>query len=154
MAYSGPGAVHTKRHRSLDGECQETARRLDSPQSESVGLPPSVQAVHSSWDVGCCLPVSATPLPFFFFLNSTEPSATGEKWPTEAGECFPQLSSDFTQLWQTVSQRGWHSSSAKRKCRHDGPDFRSGAQLLFVLTSLPSPSGATPGWNLATKAVD
>lgn len=60
--------MHTKRHRSLDGECQETARRLDSPQSESVGLPPSVQAVHSSWDVGCCLPVSATPLPFFFLI--------------------------------------------------------------------------------------
>lgn len=26
------------------------------------------QAVHSSWDVGCCLPVSATPLPFFFLI--------------------------------------------------------------------------------------
>ena len=73
--------MHTKRHRSLDGECQETARRLDCPQSESVGLPPNVQAVHSSWDVGCSLPVSATPLLFFFFffLNSTELSATGEK---------------------------------------------------------------------------
>lgn len=115
--------MHTKRRRSLDGERQETARRLDSPQSESVGLPPNVPAVHSSWDVGCSLPVSATPLPFFFKFHR----AICNWWKMTHWSCWT-FSIAFLWLHTAVTD-GVPAGSAQLLCQEEVSPWWSRLQV-------------------------
>lgn len=103
---------------------------------------------YSSQDVGHSLPVTEPPWPPQSHLQLVKND------PLKLVNISRRVPSDFTQLWQTVSQQGLCSSSAEGECYHDGPYFRSGAQLLFVLTTSHSLSGTSPSWNLATKVTD
>lgn len=103
------------------------------PLSGSAGLAPTLdrQSIHLGILGKICQSLKPPCLVCLFVCFPQNHLHLVKNGPLKQVSVSHRFSSDSTQLWQTVSQQGLRSSSAKGECSHDGPDL--GLGLSFCL---------------------